>query len=104
LRRFFFVLALFRTDVKFATCPPVGDPDAGFLEQSCSSANTGRDFDPLNVLLLKAIHKPFVTVRSAFHRLYETVIWIEENRSAYCRFIISGEEPADKPDEQEDTP
>ncbi len=35
---------------------------------------------------------------------YDTVIWIEENRSAYCRFIMTGEEPADKPDEKEDTP
>ena len=35
---------------------------------------------------------------------YETVIWINENRSAYCRFIMTGEEPADKPDEQEDLP
>ena len=23
---------------------------------------------------------------------YDTVIWIEENRSVYCRFIITGEE------------
>ena len=35
---------------------------------------------------------------------YETVIWIEEHRSVYCRFIMTGEEPADKPDEKEDTP
>lgn len=35
---------------------------------------------------------------------YKTVIWIEENRSAYCRFIMTGEEPADKLDEKEDTP
>ncbi len=35
---------------------------------------------------------------------YDTVIWIEENRKAYCRFIMTGEEPADKPDEQEDLP
>ena len=34
---------------------------------------------------------------------YETVIWIEEHRSVYCRFIMTGEEPADKPDEKEDT-
>lgn len=37
-------------------------------------------------------------------RYYKTVIWIEENRSAYCRFIMKGEEPADKLDEKEDTP
>ncbi len=34
---------------------------------------------------------------------YENVIWIEENRSAYCRFIMTGEEPAEKPEEQEET-
>ena len=26
---------------------------------------------------------------------YSTVIWIEENRKTYCRFIMTGEEPAD---------
>ena len=28
----FSFLAFFPADAKFATCPPVGDPDAGFLE------------------------------------------------------------------------
>ena len=27
---------------------------------------------------------------------YESVIWIEENRKAYCRFIMTGEEPAEE--------
>ena len=27
---------------------------------------------------------------------YDTVIWIEENRKAYCRFIMTGEEPAEE--------
>ncbi len=40
----FSFLAFFPADAKFATCLPVGDPDAGFLEQSSSSANTGQDF------------------------------------------------------------
>ena len=27
---------------------------------------------------------------------YDTVIWIEENRKAYCRFIMTGEETAEE--------